>query len=55
MTKINLGIKLSIKNFNLIPEIYDNHDLINFIEIILNPEFIFDNFGIIKELSLIHI
>ena len=49
---INIGIKISTKNFNLLPEIYLNDDIIDFIEIILDPEFTTKDIRIIKSLEL---
>jgi len=50
--KIEFGIKISIKNFDLLPEIYLNTDIIDFIEIILDPLFKPKDIEIIKNLKL---
>ena len=55
---IKLGIKIATKNFDFIPEINVNKDLIDFIEIILMPEFNSDDINSINELKfpyVIHI
>ena len=49
---INLGIKISIKNFSLLEEIYANHDFIDFIEVILLPDFTEEDLNAIKNLKL---
>lgn len=49
---INLGIKISTGNFNLIPEIYKNQNIIDFIEIILMPEFTYKDINKIKDLRI---
>ena len=49
---INLGIKISIRNFNFLDEIYANRDLIDFIEIILLPDFNEEDLNSIKNLKL---
>lgn len=49
---INVGIKISTKNFNLLPEIYLNDKIIDFIEIILDPEFTTKDIRIIKSLEM---
>ena len=50
--RIEFGIKISIKNFDLLPEIYLNTDIIDFIEIILDPKFKPKDIEIIKNLKL---
>ena len=50
--RIEFGIKISIKNFDLLPEIYLNTDVIDFIEIILDPKFKSKDIEIIKNLKL---
>ncbi len=52
MKKINLGIKISIENFNLLSQIYDNLEIIDFIEVILIPEFNSNDLDIIKNLKI---
>ncbi|MFX0142251.1 MAG: hypothetical protein ACFFDN_51910 [Candidatus Hodarchaeota archaeon] len=52
MKKINLGIKISIHSFNLIPQIYENKDKIDFIEIILLPDFTPNDLDNIKDLKI---
>jgi len=52
MQDINVGIKISTKNFNLLPEIYLNDDIINFIEIRLDPEFTSKDIRVIKNFEL---
>ncbi len=49
---IEFGIKISIKNFDLLPEIYLNTDIIDFIEIILGPKFRAKDIEMIKNLKL---
>ena len=49
---IKFGIKISTKNFDLIPEIYLNKDIIDFIEIILLPDFALEEIEIIKNLKM---
>ena len=52
---INLGIKISTRNFELIPEIYKNQDVIDFIEIILMPKFTPKDIKIIKDLKMVYV
>lgn len=49
---IKLGIKITTKNFNFIPSIYANQDIIDFIEIILMPEFTSKDIDFIKDLEM---
>lgn len=49
---IKLGIKISTDNFNLIPEIYDNQDLIDYIEISIKPDFNIEEIKLINNIKL---
>ena len=49
---IKFGIKIATKNFDFLPEIYNNHELIDFVEIILLPDFTFGDIKVIKNLKL---
>ena len=49
---IKLGVKISTNNFDLLSEIYTNQELIDFIEILLDPEFTTKDIGIIRNLGL---
>ena len=49
---IKFGIKIASKNFDFLPEIYNNHEMIDFIEIILLPEFTSWDIEVIKNLKL---
>ena len=49
---INVGIKISTKNFNLLPEIYLNDEIIDYIEVLLDPEFTTKDLRIIKNFEL---
>lgn len=49
---IRTGIKISTRNFNLLPFIYSNRDIIDYIEIILMPEFSFDDIKTIQNLKM---
>ena len=49
---IKFGIKIATRNFDLIPEIYDNKKKIDFIEVILLPEFTSEDIEIIKNLEI---
>lgn len=55
LKNIKFGIKLSINDFSLISQIYESQDLIDFIEIILNPEFKNEDIRVIKGLKLPYI
>ncbi|MFX1451344.1 MAG: TIM barrel protein [Promethearchaeota archaeon] len=50
--KIKFGIKIANRNFNLIPEIYNHKNIIDFIEIILMPNFTSYDIEFIKTLEL---
>jgi len=52
INNIKIGIKLSTKNFELLPYIYSNQNLIDFIEVILIPEFTPNDIEVIKNLQL---
>ena len=52
MKKINLGIKISIQNFNFISQIYENKEKIDYIEILLIPDFNSIDIDIIKDLEI---
>lgn len=49
---IKFGIKIATQNFSFLPEIYNNDELIDFIEIILIPEFNHDDIDIIKNIRM---
>ena len=49
---IKIGIKIATRNFDFIPEIYSNQDLIDFIEILLLPEFTPNDVKIIRNLQM---
>jgi deoxyribonuclease-4 len=49
---IQIGVKIATRNLDFIPEIYANQDLIDFIEIILLPEFIPNDVKIIQNLKI---
>ncbi len=52
INNINLGIKIATINLNFIPEIYSNKNIVDFIEIILLPDFNREDIQIIKNLKL---
>ena len=52
INNIKMGIKISTKNFNLVPEIYSNLDVIDYIEIILMPDFSDGDIEKIRNLKL---
>ncbi len=52
INNIKLGIKISTHNFNLLPNIYSNLDIINFIEIILPPKFTDDDIIKIRNIKI---
>jgi len=49
---IKIGIKIATRNFNFLPDIYANQNLIDFIEIILMPEFASHDIEILKNLKM---
>ena len=49
---IKFGIKISTQNFDLLPDIYQNKDMLDFIEIILMPDFDIEDIKIIADLRL---
>jgi sugar phosphate isomerase/epimerase len=49
---IKLGIKLKTNEFNLLPEIYENQDLVDFIEVLIPPDFTSDDLITIKNFNL---
>lgn len=49
---IKIGIKIATRNFNFLPDIYANQNLIDFIEIILMPEFTSHDIEILKNLKM---
>ncbi|MFX1256289.1 MAG: TIM barrel protein [Promethearchaeota archaeon] len=49
---IKLGIKISINHFDLIPDVYENDEIIDFVEISLKPNFETKDLDIIKKLKL---
>jgi len=52
---IKFGIKISTHNFDLLPNIYSNLDIINFIEIILPPNFTVNDLIKIKNIKIPYI
>ena len=49
---IAFGVKISTKNLNFLPEIYANQEIIDFIEIILDPEFLVRDIYTIKDIKI---
>ncbi len=49
---IKFGIKISTKDFHLLPVIYNHYNLIDFIEVILYPDFIDGDLDNIHQLEL---
>ena len=49
---IKFGIKIYTNEFHLLPEIYENQDLIDFIEVLIPPDFTHDELEIIREFKL---
>ena len=49
---IKLGIKLKPPEFNLLPEIYENQDIIDFIEVLISPDFTVNELVAIKNFKL---
>jgi hypothetical protein len=49
---IKFGIKINTDEFHLLPEIYDNQDIIDFIEVIIPPDFSRDDLTIIRDFKL---
>ena len=49
---IKFGIKINTGEFHLLPEIYDNQDVINFIEVLIPPEFTRNDLAIIRDFNL---
>ena len=52
LNNIKFGIKISINNFDMLPDIYNNRHLIDFIEILLNPDYKIEDIEIIKKLKI---
>lgn len=52
INNIKIGIKIATLNLDLIPDIYENRNIIDFIEIILTPEFTSKDIDFIKILEL---
>jgi len=52
INNIKFGIKISIKNYNLFPDIYSNLNIIDFVEIILTPNFTSDDIIKIKNIGI---
>jgi len=52
LQNIKMGIKIATRNFDLIPEIYANRKIIDFIEILLLPEFNVEDIKIIQNLEM---
>lgn len=49
---ISIGVKIATRNFDFIPQIYSNRDIIDYIEIILMSEFTSKDIDIIKNLEM---
>ena len=49
---IKFGIKIRTDEFYLLPEIYENQDVIDFIEVLISPDFTNDELVIIKNFPL---
>ena len=49
---IKFGIKINTDEFHLLPEIYDNQDVIDFIEVLIPPGFSLNDFAIIRDFKL---
>ncbi len=49
---IKIGIKISTENFNLLDEIYENLDIIDYTEISIKPNFKTDDLNKIREVKL---
>ena len=52
LDNINLGIKISTKDFDFLPDIYNNKELIDYIEVTLMPSFSLKDLEIIQSLKL---
>lgn len=52
LNNIKFGIKISINNFDILPDIYNNRHLIDFIEILINPDYKIEDIEIIKKLKI---
>ncbi len=52
LNNIKFGIKISIQNFDFLPDIYSNQNFCDFIEIILTPEFTTDDINRIQNFKL---
>ena len=52
INNIKLGIKIRTHEFHLLPEIYENQDIIDFIEVLITPNFTNDELTVIKNLKL---
>ena len=52
INNIKLGIKIRPLEFNLLPEIYENQDVIDFIEVLISPDFTIDDLEAIKNFKL---
>jgi len=49
---IKFGIKINTDEFHLLPEIYENQDIIDFIEVLIPPEFTREDLTIIRDFKL---
>lgn len=49
---IKFGIKIAIINFDFLPDIYENNNLIDYIEVIIHPEFKPEDIDVIKSLKM---
>jgi hypothetical protein len=49
---IKFGIKINTDEFHLLPEIYENQDVIDFIEVLIPPEFTREDLTIIRDFEL---
>ena len=49
---LKLGIKISTSNFDLLQKIYDNRDFIDFIEVIIFPDFEIEDIEIIRNIKM---
>lgn len=49
---IKFGIKISTSNFDFLPEIYENRDLIDFIEVIIFPDFKIEDIEVIRNFKI---
>jgi len=52
INNIKFGIKIKTQEFHLLPEIYENLDKIDFIEVLISPYYTFDELEVIKNFKL---